>query len=262
MAADAAALAAPMRELKYVLRAYDKNGKFDETAPQPLWLVLRARRTNLKRSPSLQHAAAMTRELLAGYGESGLARQQHSARQRHRQGARQRHPGEHTVWVAGRQVPVDATATSSPRKSCPSGMHTVEVAVLDEDGNGELYLRDLEFERNDWFYVGIADLTVSESRTSGPADLLQGENAPYDYDSTFDGRLAFYVNGKFGEHWGLTASADTREGPVDRTCSATSSTSRPSRCSGASIPTTTIRPSATTASSRRSRRRSASSTSS
>ena len=31
---------APMRELQYVLRAYDKQGNFDETTPQPLWLVL------------------------------------------------------------------------------------------------------------------------------------------------------------------------------------------------------------------------------
>ena len=29
-----------------------------------------------------------------------------------------------------------------------------------------------------------------------------------------DGRLAFYVNGKFGEDWKLTASADTREAPI------------------------------------------------
>ena len=106
-------------------------------------------------------------------------------------------------------------ATSSPEEILPAGVHTVEVAVLDEAGNGALFLRDLEFKRNDWFYVGLADLTLSESRTSGPAELLQGENAPVDLDSSLDGRLAFYVNGKFGEHWHLTASADTREGPVE-----------------------------------------------
>ena len=33
--------------------------------------------------------------------------------------------------------------------------------------------------------------------------------------STVDGRLAFFLNGKFGDHWRLTASADTREGPLD-----------------------------------------------
>ncbi|NIW23521.1 MAG: hypothetical protein GWN29_02620, partial [Gammaproteobacteria bacterium] len=30
---------APMRELRYVLRAYGHDGTFDETAPQPLWLT-------------------------------------------------------------------------------------------------------------------------------------------------------------------------------------------------------------------------------
>ena len=50
---------------------------------------------------------------------------------------------------------------------------------------------------------------------AGPAEELQGENARYDRDSVADGRLAFYVNGKFGDDWRLTASADTREGPVE-----------------------------------------------
>src|SRR5205823_14143359 len=52
------------------------------------------------------------------------------------------------------------------------------------------------------------------NRTRGPAGLLQGANAPQPYDSSLDGRLAFYVNGKVSERWRLTASADTREGPV------------------------------------------------
>ena len=94
-------------------------------------------------------------------------------------------------------------------------MHTVEVAVLDDAGNGAMFLRDLELERNDWFYVGMADVTASETHTRGPAELLQGENAPVDYDSPLDARLAFYVTGKFSEDWHISASADTREGPVD-----------------------------------------------
>ena len=84
----------------------------------------------------------------------------------------------------------------------------------DEGSSGELYLRDFEFEARDWFYVGMADLTLSEGSASGPIELLQGENSDYDYDSNLDGRLAFFVNGKFGEHWKLTASADTREGSL------------------------------------------------
>jgi hypothetical protein len=87
--------------------------------------------------------------------------------------------------------------------------------MLDDEGSGTIFLRDLELKRKDWFYVGVADVTVSENSTNGPAALLQGANAPQPYDSTVDGRLAFYVNGKFGDHWKLTASADTNEGPIE-----------------------------------------------
>jgi hypothetical protein len=124
-------------------------------------------------------------------------------------------PEDHEVWVAGRPIPVDETGSFVSEEILPAGAHTVEVAVLDEEGAGELYLRDLEFEENDWFYVGMANLTFAENSVSGPAELLQGEDGDDDLGSDLDGRLAFFVNGKFGEHWKLSAGADTNEGPVD-----------------------------------------------
>lgn len=204
---------APMHELTYVLRAYDKAGNFDETSPQPLWLVLDDG-TATDRSPQAPPAQAPN-ELLASYGATGLALHNiplGSGTIKVRGGGI---PAHHSVWVAGRPVPVDPQGNFLAEEILPGGMHTVEVAVLDQEGNGAMFLRDLELQRNDWFYVGIADLTASSSNTTGPADLLQGENAPYQYDSSLDGRLAFYVNGKINEHWRLSASADTREGPVD-----------------------------------------------
>ena len=75
-------------------------------------------------------------------------------------------------------MPVDPLGNFLAEEILPAGIHTVEVAVLDEAGNGAMFLRDLEFESNDWFYVGIADVTASQTNTRGPADLLQGENAP------------------------------------------------------------------------------------
>ena len=45
--------------------------------------------------------------------------------------------------------------------------------------------------------------------------VLEGQDSPYDPDSHVDGRLAFYLRGTFGNDWSLTASADTREGPID-----------------------------------------------
>jgi flagellar motor protein MotB len=204
---------APSKELRYVLRSYDGKGNFDETTPQPLWLV--------HGSDDVERASAGSDEppapdpLLAAYGENDLAVRNirlGSGTVRVRGSGV---PAGHQVWVAGQPVPVDPRGNFVAETILPTGAQTVEVAMLDPDGNGTLFLRDLEFKRNDWFYVGLADLTMSETRTSGPAKLLQGADSSTDFDSPFDGRLAFFVNGKFGDHWRLTASADTREGPVE-----------------------------------------------
>ena len=124
-------------------------------------------------------------------------------------------PAGRDVYVAGNPVPVDPQGNFVAQEILPSGVHTVEVAVLDEEGNGELYLRDFEIEKSDWFYVGMADITLSNNDFSGPIELLQGQNPTFDYDSSADARLAFFANGKFGDGWHLTASADTRDGPLD-----------------------------------------------
>jgi flagellar motor protein MotB len=195
-------LAGPTRELKYLLRAYDSKGNFDETGARPL-----AGEVVTSDGPS-------PRELLAAYGESDLALHQIPVGSGTVKVQGNGIPADYTVWVAGRQVPVDLQGKFAAEEILPTGTHTVEVAVLDDAGNGSLYLRDLEFKPKDLFYVGVADLTLSKNRANGPANLLQGENAPQPYDSSLDGRLAFYVNGKVSERWRLTASADTREGPA------------------------------------------------
>ena len=46
-------------------------------------------------------------------------------------------------------------------------------------------------------------------------ELLAPEKPQYSEDLSTDGRLAFYTDGKFENGWSLTASADTREGPLD-----------------------------------------------
>ncbi|MGH8131495.1 MAG: OmpA family protein [Steroidobacteraceae bacterium] len=218
-------LRGPARELKYVLRAYDSQGNFDETDIQPLWLYYEAVPEEIVARDGGESvgdaeggdstADLPPRELLAAYGESDLARHYIPLGSGTVKVQGSGIPAEHTVWVAGRQVPVDARGNFAAEEILPAGAHTVEVAVLDAAGNGSLYLRDLEFKRRDLFYVGVADFTVSENRANGPVELLQGENAPQDYDSPIDGRLAFYINGKVSEHWRLTASADTREGPLE-----------------------------------------------
>jgi hypothetical protein len=120
------------------------------------------------------------------------------------------------VWVAGTRVPVDTEGNFISEAILPTGTHTVEVALLDDEGSGELYLRDLELEKNDWFYAGMADFTWSENSSSDNADLFVGETANQDFDSSIDGRIALYASGKFGNGWGLTTSVDTREDEIGK----------------------------------------------
>jgi flagellar motor protein MotB len=202
-------LPGPARELKYLLRAYDSKGNFDETEARPLRLYREQSSKNVGTSDgSSEHA------LLAAYGENDLAHQQIPLGSGTVKVQGNGIPAGHTVWVAGHHIPVDPQGNFAAEEILPTGTHTVEVAVLDDSGNGSLYLRDLEFKRTDLFYVGIADLTVSKNSASAPAKLLQGDNVSQPYDSSLDGRLAFYLNGKVRQNWHLTASADTREGPV------------------------------------------------
>ena len=209
-----AALSDSHDQHSYVLRAYSEDGNFDETQPQPLWVIYdQAIAVNAEEFE--QTWPDPDPELLQAYGEDRLDLHNIGLSSGTVNVRGSGVPADHEVWVAGRPIPVDDTGSFVSEEILPEGSHTVEVAVLDQDGGGELYLRDLEFEQNDWFYVGMANLTVAENSVNGPAELLQGEDGDDDLESDLDGRLAFFVNGKFGEHWKLTASADTREGPLE-----------------------------------------------
>ena len=198
---------APVRKLKYLVRVYDGKGLFDETTPQPLWVADQI-------DPSVAEKDS-DKKLLTGYGESRIASRNIPLSG----GTVQAHgtdvPEGHSVWMAGYAVPVDENGRFVTEEILPEGMHTVEVAVLDKFGNGELFLRDLALKQSDWFTVGIADLTISGNKTNGPAELLVPDKPQYSEDMSLQGRIGFYTNGKFENGWSLTASADTREGPLD-----------------------------------------------
>ena len=197
---------APAIELKYLLRVYDKDGNFDETKPQSLRMVDELDDDN-KSKDSIS-------ELLVGYGENRLGLNNIELSGGSVKVYGKDIPKDHSVWFAGQPVPVSSNGEFTSEVILPSGLHTVEVSILNPSGNGNLYLRDLELKKNDWFIVGIADITASRDATNGPAELITGDTTHYDNDTTVDGRLAFFSKGKFGDNWEFTGSADTREGPI------------------------------------------------
>ena len=169
----------PVDELVYVLRAYDASDVFDETRPKPIWLahsgLLPIDLYQQSNDPGQSGVDAADVDLLgSGYGGSALAVQNIplGTGTVSVQGANLT-PGKE-VWVAGAPVPVDESGSFASEVLLPDGGHTVEVALLDEDGAGELYLRDLSLEQNDWFYAGMADFTWTETSNSGRRRSLRG----------------------------------------------------------------------------------------
>lgn len=206
---------APVIELKYLLRVYDKDGNFDETKAQPLWLLDEVKQPQKESDDADANETSTESELLIGYGENRLALHNIPIAGGTIKVSGTSIPKDHSVWFAGHSIPLTDNGEFISEEILPAGIHSVEVAVLDQSGNGELFLRDLELKKNDWFYVGIADITASLDSTNGPAALITGDQTHYDNDTAIDGRIAFYTKGKFGDNWELTASADTLEGPLD-----------------------------------------------
>ncbi len=195
-------------KLKFVLRVYDKAGHYDETRPQTLWVVTRK---DLLRPVDEQQTQ---RQLAQAYGASQLVRQDIPLRG----GAITVHgkavPAGHEVWVMGELTPVDKKGAFVSQQIVPDTLVTADVAVLDAAGNGELYQRDLSLDQGRWYYVGIADFTVAQDNTTGPAAIVTGDTDHYNNGTSTDGRLAFYLKGKTKRGVEITASADTQEAPL------------------------------------------------
>jgi hypothetical protein len=178
-------------ELAYVVRTFDAKGRFDETQPLALTRTEGAFET---------HAGAGAPFIAAGEGEDrtrlrnipvsgGVITASGS-------GAR---PGG-TVTVMGEPVPVDGSGRFVVSRIVPAGDQIVTVDV-----NGRTITRDVTIPKSEWFYVGIADATLSRRK----------DGATQETETFTDGRAALYAKGKTESGYTITTSIDTGEGPID-----------------------------------------------
>jgi len=196
----------PRTNLKYVLRVYDKNGKFDETETQELWLL-----------DKLEQAIDMKQKdstLVVAYGENRLLTNHIPLSGGTIKLLGENVPEGHQAVFAGQSLPIGAQGKFAGEFILPNGLHNIEVAIVDAQGNGYVYQRKISLDKKDWFYVGMADLTVARDFSSSNASLVTGDSAHFGNGYSFDGRFAFYAKGKFGNDSTLTMSADTREEPL------------------------------------------------
>ncbi|MCA1977837.1 MAG: OmpA family protein [Thiobacillus sp.] len=193
--------------IDYVLRVYDEKGRFDETYPRTLALLDRAR--------PVGDEDRAARERLVGYGENNRRIKNIPVIGGAVTVNGERLAPQAVVTVFGRPVQVDANGKFAVRQILPAGPHVVTVAT-ESAGQRAEFSRNLYIPDNDWFYVALADLTVGQNNVKGPARLVTGDTSRrYEEKVYADGRLAFYLKGKIKGDTLLTASADTREQPLD-----------------------------------------------
>jgi outer membrane protein OmpA-like peptidoglycan-associated protein len=193
-------------ELMYAMRVYDDKGNFDETLLKPLRMMDRA--------DPLVTAERVHREKLEGWGENSLKFKNIPASGGSVTVSGKKIKPEENVTAMGLPVPVDEKGNFVMRQILPAGPHSVEVTVKDANGIGASFRRNLSIADKDWFYVGMADLTLSRDKTSGPAALVTDDTTHYNNATSIDGRAAFYLKGKVKGDYLLTASADSQEQPL------------------------------------------------
>ena len=193
-------------EYEYRIRAYGKNNQFDETTT--LSFILDSKNSESNDGESKD-------QLLANYGVNLLAIQNIEVVGGTLTVSGDNVPDNHSVYFMGTSIPVSNEQAFVNQQIMPTGNHNVEVAVLNAAGNGELFHRHLALKSDDWFYVGMADITVGKNSTEGPIELVTGDHDHFDGDLFVDGRLAFYAKGKWRNKYTITTSIDSTEEPIE-----------------------------------------------
>lgn len=192
------------RRLVYTLRVYDQHGRFDETAPLAIRLsdvadVEVAGAASVAPGEGLDRTQVSNIPLYGGsvtvYGRNV--------------------PPGYEAEVMNTAVPVDETGAFVVSRILPPGDHLVAVDVTGPSSeDGLQFERDIYIPDDEWFYVGLADLTIG--RRFGTDSRLVHKTQPGEYSKSFErGRLAFYLKGKVKGETLITAALDTTEDELD-----------------------------------------------
>ncbi|MCJ8520990.1 hypothetical protein ABID21_004825 [Pseudorhizobium tarimense] len=191
-----------MHEFSYVLRVYDAQGRFDET--EPLTLARSERELKPEKKPEA---------FAPGMGEDRTAIRNIPIR-----GGAVTIYGNHVppgfeVEAMGETIPVDKNQGFVVQRILPPGDHDVDIGLNGVSKSGGLnFNRQINIPDDDWFYVGLADLTIGKKTGDDNIETVR----PGEYDEVYSkGRLAFYLKGKIKGEYLLTAAADSGEDDLE-----------------------------------------------
>jgi len=193
--------------LVYSLRVYDHKGNYDETFPTRLTLSS----TDLGEQEDLRDSfnslgAADDRTGVSNIPLYGGSVTVHGRNV----------PEGYSVKIQDEYVPLDDGQKFVTSRILPPGDHIIDVEIvgLVTKGDGLRFQRDVYIPDQEWFYVGLADVTVGQRLDDSQETLDQV--VPGEFDDTYErGRLAFYIKGKIKGETLITAAFDTHEQDLD-----------------------------------------------
>lgn len=209
--------------LQYVLRVYGANGAVDETYPRRIELLseqqLQYQRSGNRSQPTPGRAEgersngiSSDEDLQASvYGSSNLRIQNIPI-----VGSSIRIQGQNIpmnvdqVSINGRSVPVDRDHRFVAEYLLPAGPHQFRVRLSGQGMDDMERVLDVKASQNQFFMVGIADVTASKNGLHGNLEPIEG-NEQFEEDLLVEGRLAFYLKAKVKGKYLITAHTDTRE---------------------------------------------------
>ncbi len=167
-------------------RVYDSNGRFDATSAIPV-----SRADTRANTDGVEEGTDETaRRAIPVYGGAVTISGNDV-------------PAGATVSALGERIQPDPSGGFVIQRILPAGDYPVNVQVNGAGQNVDL-TRDVDIPASEWFYVAVADLTLGR-RTDG----VTGTSESYE-----DGRLSFYIDGRFANGVEVTASADSDEGDL------------------------------------------------
>ncbi|WP_274425108.1 TonB-dependent receptor [Chelativorans sp. YIM 93263] len=188
-------------DFAYVLRVYGERERYDETVP--LTIARSERELERHRAEAVAPGWGEDRTAFRNIPLNGGAVTVYG---------RNVPPG-YRVEALGETIPVDPDQAFVVSRILPPGDHAVDVGVKGASKTGGLsFSRDINIPDDDWFYVGLADLTIGKRTGDDGIEAVR----PGEYDEVYSkGRLAFYLKGKIKGEYLLTAAADTGEDDLD-----------------------------------------------
>lgn len=192
-------------ELIYVLRVYDKKGRFDETEAKPLTMV-----DTLPKAPKVGEL----NKALTSYGIDRA-----SVRNIRLKGSMITVHGVDVpeggrVRVMGQDIPMDSDGDFVRQMILPYGDHNIDVDIM-QNGRSASFNRDVHLSGTDFFYVAIGDVTLGNQSGTGPANFLASSDEDFS-EVYLNGRGAMYAKGRVKGGYEITAAMDTGEERLDK----------------------------------------------